>query len=109
MALAAVDAGEPEAALDAIDRARRVLDVELHDVTLPPLTPRERSLLALLSEGCTNRQIADRLHLSEKTVRNQLSSLFAKLGIDRRTKAAVLAVQLGLGDATAGDAPPAGT
>lgn len=63
---------------------------------LPALTPRERSLLGLLAEGCTNRQIADRLHLSEKTVRNQLSTLFAKLDVERRSQAAVLAVHLGI-------------
>lgn len=62
---------------------------------VPALTPRERSLLALLAEGATNRQIADRLHLAEKTVRNQLSTLFGKLGVERRAQAAVLAVQLG--------------
>ena len=60
------------------------------------LTPRERSLLGLLTEGCTNRQIADRLHLSEKTVRNQMSTLFPKLGVERRSQAAVLAVHLGI-------------
>lgn len=60
------------------------------------LTPRERSLLGLLTEGCTNRQMADRLHLAEKTVRNQLSTLFTKLGVERRSQAAVLAVQLGI-------------
>lgn len=65
-----------------------------------PLTPRERSLLGLLTEGCTNRQMADRLHLSEKTVRNQLSTLFAKLGIGRRSQAAVLATQLGIAPPT---------
>lgn len=68
-----------------------------------PLTPREVSLLGLLRAGRTNRQIADQLHLSEKTVRNQLTMLFAKLGIERRTQAAVLAVELGI---LPPDAPP---
>jgi DNA-binding NarL/FixJ family response regulator len=55
------------------------------------LTRRERELLALLTEGLSNIQIADRLHISEKTVRNQLSGLFAKLGVHTRTRAIALA------------------
>ena len=73
------------------------------DVDLARLTARERSLVALVAEGMTNKQIAMALHLSDKTVRNQLSLLFAKLGIERRAQAAAFAVRHGLTDAmTAG-------
>lgn len=112
---AALDAGDPAAAADALaeaeqlvrDRGLRAEQRRLDAVAarrgaastpcdLPALTPRERSLLGLLTEGCTNRQMAERLHLSEKTVRNQLSTLFAKLDVERRSQAAVLGVQLGI-------------
>ncbi|MBF6327735.1 response regulator transcription factor [Nocardia transvalensis] len=63
---------------------------------LGELTDRERELLRLLGEGLTNREIAGRLFLSERTVKNYVSQLLAKLGLDRRTQAAVLAVELGL-------------
>ena len=48
-------------------------------------------LLSLLSEGLTNKQIADRMFLAEKTVENYVSRLLAKLGMERRTQAAVFA------------------
>lgn len=54
-----------------------------------PLTLRERQILQLISEGLTNRQIGDRLGLAEKTVKNYVSGLLAKLGMQRRTQAAV--------------------
>ncbi len=60
------------------------------------LTPRERSVIRLVAAGLTNKEIAAELHLSDKTVRNQLSLLFAKLGIERRSQAAALAVRHGL-------------
>lgn len=62
------------------------------------LSPRERELLALLAQGFTNAEIADHLFLSEGTVRNYLSSVFAKLGVSDRTQAAVLAIKHGLAD-----------
>ncbi|GAB2647477.1 response regulator transcription factor [Prescottella soli] len=58
------------------------------------LTAQERRLLALLGEGLTNRQIAARMFLAEKTVKNYVSRLLAKLGVERRTQAAVLAARL---------------
>ncbi|MGH3312835.1 MAG: response regulator [Streptomyces sp.] len=57
------------------------------------LTPRERDVLSLIGEGMTNRQIGHRLYLSEKTVKNHISRLLAKLGVERRVQAAVLATQ----------------
>ncbi|MFH9428399.1 response regulator [Streptomyces sp. NPDC017615] len=64
---------------------------------LPPelesLSPREREILALIGDGLTNREIGKRLYLSEKTVKNHISRLLAKLGVQRRVQAAVLASQ----------------
>ncbi|AKN17829.1 two component transcriptional regulator [Mycobacterium haemophilum DSM 44634] len=58
------------------------------------LTDQERTLLRLLSDGMTNKQIADRMFLAEKTVKNYVSRLLAKLGMERRTQAAVFATKL---------------
>ncbi|MFD9903510.1 response regulator [Streptomyces sp. NPDC059063] len=55
------------------------------------LSPREREILELIGEGLTNRQIAERLFLAEKTVKNRVSTLLAKLGVGRRVQAAVIA------------------
>lgn len=67
----------------------RLRDGEPHDARLESLTARERDVLRLISDGLTNRQIADRLFLSEKTIKNYVSGLLAKLGMQRRTQAAV--------------------
>ncbi|MFQ6399160.1 response regulator [Nocardia sp. KC 131] len=61
---------------------------------LASLTDQERVLLALLGEGLTNRQIAGRMFLAEKTVKNYVSRLLTKLGVERRTQAAVIASKL---------------
>ena len=61
---------------------------------LADLTDQELRLLELIGEGLTNRQIAERMYLAEKTVKNYVSRLFAKLGVERRTQAAVLASRL---------------
>ncbi|MGA5267596.1 response regulator [Streptomyces lydicamycinicus] len=60
---------------------------------LSGLSPREREILGLIGTGLTNRQIGQRLYLSEKTVKNHISRLLAKLGVERRIQAAVLAAQ----------------
>lgn len=65
-----------------------ILDADLSD--------REKEVLSLLGKGMTNAEIADRLFLSEGTVRNYVSSVLAKLGVHDRTQAAVLAVKHGL-------------
>ena len=59
------------------------------DPRLASLTDREREILGLIADGLTNRQIGDRLFLAEKTVKNYVSGLLAKLGMQRRTQAAV--------------------
>ncbi|MFF9489527.1 response regulator [Streptomyces sp. NPDC014676] len=60
---------------------------------LPGLTDREREILDLIGEGLTNRQIGQRLYLAEKTVKNHISRLLSKLGVERRVQAAVIATQ----------------
>ena len=61
---------------------------------LTRLTEREKEILALIGEGLTNRQIGERLFLAEKTVKNYVSGLLAKLGMERRTQVAVLATEM---------------
>jgi two-component system, NarL family, response regulator DevR len=61
---------------------------------LASLTEQEHKILALIAEGLTNRQIGERLSLAEKTVKNYVSSILSKLGLERRTQAAVLASKL---------------
>src|SRR5277367_6756279 len=60
---------------------------------LAGLSPQERTILELIGEGLTNRQIGERMYLAEKTVKNYISGLFAKLGMERRTQAAAYAVR----------------
>jgi two-component system, NarL family, response regulator DevR len=61
---------------------------------LQGLTDQERRVLELIGEGLTNRQIGERMFLAEKTVKNYVSSLLAKLGMERRTQAAAFVVRL---------------
>ena len=81
------------------NRAAAALMAKLRGTTDKPdplsgLTDQEWTLLGLLSEGLTNKQIADRMFLAEKTVKNYVSRLLAKLGMERRTQAAVFATEL---------------
>ncbi|OXM60075.1 response regulator [Amycolatopsis vastitatis] len=64
-------------------------DVQAPDPRYEQLSPQERRVLDLVAEGLTNRQIAERLFLAEKTVKNYVSSVLHKLGVERRTSAAV--------------------
>jgi two-component system response regulator DevR len=64
------------------------------DARLAGLTPQERRILDLIAEGRTNRQIADAMFLAEKTVKNYVSNLLAKLGMESRTQAATYAARL---------------
>lgn len=61
---------------------------------LAELSDQERAVFDLIGEGLTNREIAERLFLAEKTIKNYVSRLLAKLGMQRRTQAAVLATEL---------------
>jgi DNA-binding NarL/FixJ family response regulator len=67
---------------------------EPRDERLESLTDQERRILDLIADGLTNRQIAEQVHLAEKTVKNYVSNLLAKLGMERRTQAAVFAARL---------------
>jgi DNA-binding NarL/FixJ family response regulator len=90
-------AGAGESLLDpaltdrVLDRLR---DGPAVDPRLASLTPQERRILDLIAEGKTNRQIAEEMYLAEKTVKNYVSNLLAKLGMARRTQAATFAARL---------------
>ena len=81
--------------LDAAEErmARRRISASDEGV-LEDLTPQERRIFDLIGEGNTNRQIADELFLAEKTVKNHITNLLAKLGMNRRTEAAALAARI---------------
>ena len=64
------------------------------DNRLAALSPREREVLDLIADGLTNRQIGERMFLAEKTVKNYVSSLLSKLGMERRTQAAVFGAEV---------------
>ena len=103
LAKAIKDVGAGRSLLD--NRAAAALMAKLRGATerddpLGALTAQERILLDLLGEGLTNRQIADRMFLAEKTVKNYVSRLLAKLGMERRTQAAVFASKHGRPDRT---------
>ncbi|MEV7970066.1 response regulator transcription factor [Sphaerisporangium sp. NPDC088356] len=76
---------------------RRLRDQGSRTDPLAALTGQERHILELIGEGMTNRQIGERLFLAEKTVKNYVSNLLAKLDMQRRTQAAALAAQLKAG------------
>jgi len=79
---------------EAVRRARAALrDPSPGDPRFGSLGLRERQILKLIADGLTNRQISERLGIAEKTVKNYVSSLLSKLGLERRTQAA--AFQLG--------------
>lgn len=82
---------DPSMTKRVLDRLRRGPE---EDKRIAQLTEQERRILQLIAEGLTNRQIADRVHLAEKTVKNYVSNLLTKLGMERRTQAAVFAASL---------------
>ena len=67
------------------------------DPTFAALSPREREVLGLVAEGLANAEIAERLAISDKTVRNHLSGVFDKLGVRTRAQAIVFARDRGFG------------
>lgn len=84
--------GEMLLTQDQIERARERLRRQItEDVRLESLSGQERRILELLSEGLSNREIASVMFLAEKTVKNYVSNLLAKLGFQRRTEAALFA------------------
>ena len=66
---------------------------------LEDLTDQERRVLEFIGEGMSNRQIAEHMFLAEKTIKNYVSSVFAKLGMERRSQAAAFIARLGIGEA----------
>lgn len=82
---------DPSLVARVLERVRN--GPEAHE-ELAALTEQERKILALIAEGLTNRQIGERMFLAEKTVKNYVSSVLSKLGLERRTQAAVLATKL---------------
>ncbi|MGW7538767.1 response regulator transcription factor [Amycolatopsis sp. NPDC054798] len=95
---AVLEVGAGKSLLDA--HAAAALMAKLRDSAekqrgpLAQLSEQERTLLGLIGEGLTNRQISERMFLAEKTVKNYVSRLLTKLGMERRTQAAVLATEL---------------
>ena len=89
---------DPAIVARVTERLKRPPD---HDERLARLTGQERRILMLIADGLTNRQIAAEIHLAEKTVKNYVSNLLAKLGMERRTQAAVFAARLADGSAQA--------
>jgi DNA-binding NarL/FixJ family response regulator len=82
---------DPQATARVLDRLR---NGQQKDSRLDALTDQERRILDFIGEGLTNRQIGEQMHLAEKTVKNYVSSLLAKLGMERRTQAAAFVARL---------------
>ena len=82
---------DPEITARVLERLRKG---DEEDERVARLTDQERKILDLIAEGMTNRQIAERLFLAEKTVKNYVSNLLSKLGMERRTEAAVFAARM---------------
>ena len=82
---------DPSATAKVLDRIRRG---EHTDPRLESLTEQERRILELIGEGLTNREIGERMFLAEKTVKNYVSNLLAKMGMERRTQVAAYAAKL---------------
>jgi two-component system response regulator DevR len=82
---------DPGVIAQVMDRVRQGTPT---DSRLASLTVREGEVLELIAEGLTNRQIGERMFLAEKTVKNYVSSLLAKLGMERRTQAAVFGAEV---------------
>ena len=82
---------DPAATQRVLERIRAG---EQHDTRLDKLSDQEKRILDLIGEGMTNRQIGESMHLAEKTVKNYVSSLLAKLNMERRTQVAALSARM---------------
>ncbi|MFD7451949.1 response regulator [Kitasatospora sp. NPDC059827] len=96
---------DPGAATRLLNRLRSDAEPARPVTAGPALTAREQEVLALIGEGLTNRQIGERLYLAEKTVKNHVSRLLAKLGVERRVQAALIATELRQSAAAASASP----
>lgn len=83
---------DPQASARVMDKLRR--QAEAPADPLAQLSPQERRILELIGEGHTNREIGEIMFLAEKTIKNYVSTLLAKLGLQRRTQVAALAARL---------------
>ena len=96
-AIRAVGRGEslldPAVTTSVLDRLRKGKHL-MQDEKLARLSPQEERILALVADGQTNKEIGEELHLAEKTVKNYVSGLLAKLGFERRTQAAVYGARI---------------
>jgi two-component system, NarL family, response regulator DevR len=81
---------DPAVTAQVLDRLRKGPE---QDPALASLTEQEKRILELIGEGMTNRQIGEVMFLAEKTVKNYVSTLLSKLGLERRTQAAVFATK----------------
>jgi two-component system response regulator DevR len=80
---------------EVVDSAIQAVKTRRANEPAERLTPQEERILEHIAEGLTNRQIAEQMYLSEKTVKNYVSNLLSKLGMSRRTEAAVYAIRRG--------------
>jgi DNA-binding NarL/FixJ family response regulator len=112
-AVRAVAAGRSLLDHDAANRVKqRMRERAVRADPLRALSHQEKTVLKLIGEGLTNRQIGERLGIAEKTVKNYVSSVYNKLGMQRRTQAAALATKVFPEESPASDetgAPPAAT
>lgn len=101
-----VAAGEPILDENASERVKaRLRKSGSPAADISDLSDQERRIIALIGEGLTNRQIAEQMFIAEKTVKNYVSSLLAKLGLERRTQAASLVTRVGLRPDSQSDFP----
>ncbi|AUH38881.1 response regulator [Streptomyces sp. CMB-StM0423] len=84
---------DPATTTRLMDTLRQEAEPDPEDAALASLTDRERDVLDLIGDGLTNREIGTQLYLSEKTVKNHISRMLAKLGVERRIQAAMIASQ----------------
>lgn len=84
---------DPKMATQVLERLRHGQGQHPADDPFSSLTPQEDRILTMIGDGLTNREIADELHLTEKTIKNYVSQIYAKLNIERRPQAARLATE----------------
>lgn len=95
-----VSAGESLLDDEVVGRLRAAWGHDVQDPRLATLSPQERRILEHIAEGLTNRQVGEAMSLAEKTVKNYVTSVLAKMGLERRTQAAVYVASRGARDQT---------
>jgi DNA-binding NarL/FixJ family response regulator len=84
---------DPNLTSTLLSRLRKGMGGHPADDPFSVLTPQEDRILEFIADGLTNREIAERLHLSEKTVKNYVSEIYSKLNVERRSQAATMATE----------------